>query len=422
MKSKPENHKGGRTVTPFRTFAAFLGVAALLVAPFALVHAYVATGAADGRIAAALQQTVGAPVRIAGASFGGSGLAMRQLQVFGATGDVAPWLEVGVLSTDVTTWDLLRGQTAPRAITLTNAALTLDFDADGRLRTSFGNPASTGSALPTVHIEGAKVVLHQEGRPPLIVSGVRGTVVGKDGGVELTGTAADPQWGDWDLQFTLDQSTNRLALTAKSAKVQATRSMLEGLPFVPAVVWQQVHADGEIAVDLTVRIDPARSTANYRVAVEPLAAAVGVTSVGLALDAVTGRLVIEDGGVQLRDVRARTADGTLECRADLDFRGAASRLQFDVSADRIDVQKLPAGWSIPKELLGHLSGRADLTLTIAADGKLQTTGDGQGVITDARLRIGDKEYKSTPVRLTLSATEGGFEFRKPTAEPHPVRP
>ena len=74
-------------------------------------------------------------------------------------------------------------------------------------------------------------------------------------------------------------------------------------------------------------------------------AGVTLTAIGLRADQAQGKVIIEDGVVQLRDVRGRTADGTMETSADLNFRATPSRMQFNVSAKRVNVQRLPSSWS-----------------------------------------------------------------------------
>jgi hypothetical protein len=126
---------------------------------------------------------------------------------------------------------------------------------------------------------------------------------------------------------------------------------------------------------------------------------------------VSGEIVVEDEVVYLRSGRGRALGGEIQASAELDFRGEPDRLQFLVRIDGLDVERLPASWSLPEQLRkfsGGLSGQAELVVTIQ-NAQVHTSGHGEGVITDAR----DAGLPADPVRLQLRTDGKGFHFTQP---------
>jgi hypothetical protein len=160
--------------------------------------------------------------------------------------------------------------------------------------------------------------------------------------------------------------------------------MLRDLPFVSPHVWEQFQADGESPVELTLRYDPAGPALHYRVALEPENTRLHVTAIDLHADRARGKVVIEDGVVTLTEVKGHTAEGTIQTNGILNFRSQPTRLQFDLTAQRLELRQLPHKWPLPPAVDGRLSGAADLVVTVV-NGKAHTTGDGKGEITEARL-------------------------------------
>ena len=162
--------------------------------------------------------------------------------------------EAGTVTMDVSVVDLLRG-VMPGEITLDHPTLTLRFDKEGGLLTRM--PASSGkdSSLPTIHIAEGQVTLHQEGRPEMVVRGVRADTRVDGERVTLTGVVSDPDWGEWSLEGSVDVPGGSLTATLKTDRVDVTRDKLLRLPVVPPTVWNEVDAQGRTSVEFTYRRD-----------------------------------------------------------------------------------------------------------------------------------------------------------------------
>src|SRR5262249_33462919 len=152
------------------------------------------------------------------------------------------------------------------------------------------------------------------------------------------------------------------------------------------------------------------SGARYRVALEPKETTVDVTSIKLHAEHASGKVIVEDRLVRLRDVKGRTADGDIVLpSADPDFREAPDHLRFDkLRVSQVALHKLPATWNIPKPFKGpmRLSGEAELRVQIQ-NGKAHTTGKGDGEVV-ARLFGAERTFK---VRLVADGER--FHFSTP---------
>src|SRR5262249_50933894 len=153
------------------------------------------------------------------------------------------------------------------------------FDRAGRLLTRF--PAGEGEAgpLPQIRIASGRVTLRQEGRPDLVVSGVRGDLRSDGARLVLTGTASDSDWGSWDIARSVGRRDGSSALTLKTPRLHLSPARLDALPFVPAAVGRQVQAEGDTPVELALRYDAAAAQVHYRIALEPADAQVRVAAI-----------------------------------------------------------------------------------------------------------------------------------------------
>jgi translocation and assembly module TamB len=365
-----------------------------------------------GLIASRLQAAYGGMVQVASADIsvlGESTLHDVQLFESGENSSASPWVVIEDVQADVSVWSLLGGEAMPRNVTLVGAVLSLRFDSAGRLVTRLPKLEGKGETLPTVRIEQGKLTLQQEGRPDLVIAGLRAT--GQTDGEELVlnGTAADPYWGDWDLRGTFHLRTGVSSVTLTTRRVHITQAMLDRLPFVPAKVWQQVQCEGDSPVELTVSYEPQNLKVHYRILLELEATKVDITSIDLHADQTHGKVVVEDEVVRLTDVQGRTADGVLQTSGLLDFRSPSYRLNFSVRAERLDLSKLPKSWHLPRQLNGRLAGDANLQVVIE-DGTPHPHGKGKGSITGAR--IGRIRVKK-PIELFMDADGEKFYFNSP---------
>jgi hypothetical protein len=209
--------------------------------------------------------------------------------------------------------------------------------------------------------------------------------------------------------LTLDRASNRAELHLKTARTLCTRAMLEGLPFVPAEVWRQVHAEGDSGAELTLRLG---TDVSYRIVLDAQSARIGVTALDVEATGVTGQAVIEDKQVHIHNGRGQVADGTIRIDGDMDFRGETTELRFKASVEGVEVRQLPTRWNIPDLIEGKLNGQANLAVSVGADGKLHTTGTGEGLIPNGHVKVGT-QVLSSAIRLNLTSSDQGFRFDTP---------
>jgi translocation and assembly module TamB len=360
-----------------------------------------------------LRHLLGANVEVGEANVGLTGdSSLQNVKVFepDAKPGAKPFLRIHKAHADVSALDLARGA-RPSQLTLRGAHLTLRVDRAGKLLTRLPEPKGDGGPLPQVRIEGARLTLEQEGRAPLELHGINAELSGGDDGPKLEGTIADRSWGDWKAGVTYATQTGALTLKLETSDAAVTQAKLEALPYVPAHVWEEVKAEGRTPVWLTVSTYAAKSDVHYRVELEPRDVKVRVTAIDLEAEQAHGKVVVEDGALTLRGVKGRAAGGRIATDAELDFRGEASKMHFDVHVRNVVLSKLPKSWKVPDKFDGKLTGRADLRLTVR-DGKVQTRGTGKGVIDDAQvLGFPAKE----PIELRLHADGKRFRFSSPTS-------
>src|SRR5204863_5730561 len=127
---------------------------------------------------------------------------------------------------------------------------------------------------------------------------------------------------------------------------------------VSPTVWAQFQAEGDSPVELTLSYDPQGPAVHYRVALDPEHTRLHVTAIDLPADQASGKVVIEDGVVHLTDVRGDTADGSIHNDGMLNFRSHPTKLHFDLTAERLDLRRLPHKWPLPPAVDGRLSGKA----------------------------------------------------------------
>ena len=377
---------------------------------------YVHSDHATARVAGRLEAALGAPVKVGGIRLGLRDSSVHQVDLYepGAETSGTPWLTARDVATDVGIGDLLRDEAIPRSLTLVGVEVRLRFDRAGRLVTRLPRPEHPEEALPDLRIEGGQLTLQQEGRPDMVVRGICGTLRATGDRRVLAGTVADPFWGDWTLDGSLaaDGRAGSTALKTKSS-IHVTQAMLNDLPFISPAVWKEVQADGNTPVAVTFEFNSPKDEFHYAVALEPQNTAVHVPAIELEADQAHGKVAIRDGTVLLQGVEGRAAGGQIRTDAELDFRGEADKLHFNVRVSGLEVQRLPQSWSMPP-VEGRLTGHADLQVTVA-NGRTQTDGEGEGVIEDARVAGQPAE----PIRLKLHPAGEGYRFAAVWPRPLP---
>jgi translocation and assembly module TamB len=386
----------------------------VLVAGVVLVVAarsYLASGAAAARVAAGLETQYGGPVQVGKVEIGLSSSTVQDLKLYeeGAEPGAEPWATFHDIQADVSLPSLASGAPHVRRLDVSGADLTLRFDKAGHLLNRLPKQKQTGVPLPDVRLRQGRITIDQVGRPPFVVGGVEAEVRSAEGRLVLTGTVHDERWGDWVVTGNVDPASGASTGTLKCAsRIHVTQPMLTDLPFVGASVWANVQAEGDTPVVFTLGYQPEKHAVHYRVELEPENTHVHVTSIVLTAEQARGKVIIEDAVVRLEKVQGKTANGTLATDAVLDFRSTPNRLTFTVSADGLELAKLPKRWRVPSQLAGRLTGHAELVVLIR-DGHVRTNGEGEGEITHARVM----GLPSRPIRLRLYSEGEGFHFGTP---------
>jgi hypothetical protein len=382
-------------------------IVVILLAALQVVRRYWLSGRASQAAAIRLEQAYGARVRVGPVDIGLHGSSVHDLRLYeeGAPPDAAPWAVIREADADLSLANLLRGEMTPRTLAFRDADVTLRFDKDGHLLTRLPRTKSGAQALPEIIVADSKLTLRQEGRPEWVLSGIALDVRREGDDLNAQGTIHDPTWGNWTLGAKLNPATTAAMASLKTPHAVVTQAMLSSLPFVPESVWREVHADGETSADITFVSLAHERGLRYRIVLQPEHTTVTVPSISLTAVDARGKVIIDNGLVQLRDVVGQAANGRLYVSGDLDFRGPQSRLAFKARSEGLRVEKLASNWGLPRQVEGRLFGQADLQITIKND-RAQTTGSGEGTIRDARIAGQSAE----PIRLKLGADGAGFHF------------
>jgi translocation and assembly module TamB len=373
-----------------------------------------------GKVADRLTQAYGDGVKIDKVDLGTQGSSVHGLKLYetgNESGDSpsVPWVEVDEINTDVTLWDAFRGIATVHRLTLKGASIHLHFDKDGRLLTRLPKNEGENAAVPAIHILNSQVTIQQDGRASMTITHINGDVHPESGGLAVTGKIEDPTWGAWTVNAYWNQQVGQGSARLTCPRTHLTQAKVEAIPFVPASVWREVNGlDGDTQVSLAFSTAAGDGKVHLLLNLEPIKMAVCIPSIDLGGELFGGTVVVKDGLVELRKLAAHTAGGELTTSGNLDFRdGKQIRLEFEIDAKGLDLVKLPAKWDLPRQITGNLStvGKAKLLLEIR-DGQLTTSGEGDAIITNARL-AGDPLTR--PIELKLRPMGKGFHFAQPTS-------
>jgi hypothetical protein len=235
-----------------------------------------------------------------------------------------------------------------------------------------------------VQFDRARVTLPQPDRPPLVASPVRGLLQGNEKGFTFQGAISDGYWGEWTVQAGLEGSIGAIHVDLRTSEAVVDPPRLAALPYVPKSVWKQVRASGRTAAHVQVGLFTSKPEVHYRVELAVKEAAVDVSSIDLHATGAAGNVIVEDSRVWLRKVTGHTAGGTITAGGDLDFRGPASLLTFDVDVNGLLLRQLPQKWELPAQIEGKVTGWARLDVTVG-DGAPLIDGAGTGRIDEVKL-------------------------------------
>ena len=308
-----------------------------------LARAYLSSQRITAQVASRLQAAYGAAVQLRQAEIGIRGSSLHHVQLFEskASAEDPPWLVIEKVQANIPLWDLIKRGALPSRLTLTGVAITLRFDKTGHLLTHI--PVSGGKLekVPDIKIEDGQITIQQEGHPEFTITGVRSDVHDVNQHLELAGRVADPTWGDWTVDGSLDRKTDAGSATLKTRDVHFTQAKLEQLPFIPDRVWRQVKVEGATAIDGTIRYDAAAERAHIQLTLEPRATQVYVPSIELHADHGKGKINVEDGIITVADLQAQAADGEIKATGRIDLEHTPPQLHFNVEASKLNLDKIP---------------------------------------------------------------------------------
>ena len=146
---------------------------------------YLTSKHATKQIADKLQGLLGVPVQIDQADVGiRDGSSLQGVQIFEAGNQPPdkPWLKVDKVEVDLTALDVVSGDSSPKRIVLSGAAIELRFNEDGHLLTGLPNIKPTpGQPFPELVLQGSQLTLAQEGRPPMVIKDLNAVARDHDG-------------------------------------------------------------------------------------------------------------------------------------------------------------------------------------------------------------------------------------------------
>ena len=318
----------------------------------------------------------------------------------------ASWAKIDRVEAKVPLLSLLGGTPKGESIGMQKVAVTLHFDRDNHLTTEIPQTTDPLPPLPPIEIAEGSLSLLQDGREPFQLSNLRGKAITKDGKMRFEGLVEDPVWGKWNVAIDYDPEKQTKELRLQTAGVTVTQAMLTGLPFVSPGVWTHVECSGETTADISLRLPAQKAKLQYRIELVPRHTAVHISSVELDAKEAGGTVIIDNGLVSLKNVRGDAANGHISTDATLDFRQPEYVHHFAVGVQALELQLLPPRWKIPTTLRGLLSGNADLTVRVDG-GKVETRGNGEGVIERARMAMLPLPGS---IRIKLIADATGFHF------------
>jgi hypothetical protein len=368
-----------------RTLIISLGLIALVVTASALaLRLYLRSQRVVHQVTTQLETFYGGPVQVGEVDIGLKSTTLKNLAFYEERNPDkgAPWLKIGMLTADVSFWDLVSGSEIPTQITVEGAVLILRFDRSGSLLTCFPAQATPTAgteaavvkpaAYPAIEIKQAEIVFRKEGLPDLIAKNVNAKFGNAETHWGLTGTAENVELGKLILKGSLDKESSHATIRANTAvKVHVNEPLLQRLPFISAQVWDELQIeDGQTTAELTVAYDVDKRDLRYRAALAPENIKLFIPAVQLSAQKVGGMVFIDDDLVQLRDIKGQSLGGDIHTDADLDFRGAVGKLRFSrIKVENVNLGEVPEMWNIPSVIRetvsnGKLFGTASLEVGV----------------------------------------------------------
>jgi translocation and assembly module TamB len=323
------------------------------------------------------------------------------------------WARFERVSTDLSLGGLISGRFSPSRIDLYSPQLAFRLDRDGHALTQLPLKAGGGSALPVVTFDDAQVTFHQEGRPEMVISGVKGQLTPEIEGARLAASTDDPTWGHWTAQGHMDGGLRTGQVVLSGSHVAANLNKVARIPYVPEEVWKHVVPDGPVDVALSLALVAGKpSSLQVRTTVGFQNTVMDLPTLGLHTTAATGQIVVEDGVVRLEKLSGQALGGTVSSDGTLDF--SRSPLRFDIALDlqQIDVSQTPSSWQLQEiAATGRLTGKARLVVVMNPNGADLTGSSGEAVLEGGTVQ-------GIPVKsLRLTMRADGNDLQYDTSQP-----
>jgi uncharacterized protein involved in outer membrane biogenesis len=390
------------------------GVVAVVVLARVGLGLYLSSAAGKAMVARKIGHQIGMPVEVTQVRVGmvTSSVGLKVFDPAAPEPSKAEVFAVEQTTADVSLVNLATGHIDPKKVDLRGANLTLHVSADGKVLTTLPKtPAGGGGgALPAITVTDGRLTIRQDGRPEFALQNLNLSVEPAGDRVKLAGTVDDPLWSKWTLTGDVAREGKTGSVELAAADAPLTMDRLGSIPFVPPSVWRHVRPDGRGAVSVRLWVDSAGEP-RYAAEVKPNAAALTLPDADVTLQHVTGTATVSASKVTLAGARAELAGGVVTADGECDFGPEPTVAHVVVSADKLDIRKLPAEWKLPKEFEGKLKGKADLTLRVYADGRIEPDGGGEGVITE--VKFADIPADDIPIHLRKAGNQ--YEFRQPKA-------
>jgi hypothetical protein len=390
------------------------GVLALIILVRVGVGIYLATPAGKSMVARQIASRIGMPVEVQSVRVGlvTSSIGMRVFDPAVSDTAKSQVLAIEDASADVSLFGILRGAFAPDEVSLRGVNLTLHVSADGEVITTLpktSGDAGSGMATPAINLTGGQITVRQDGRPEFALHNLNlRSETTPDGGAKLSGTIDDPLWSKWTVAGEISGTSSSGWVELATPDGPLTMDRLSSIPFVPPAVWENVRPNGRGALKLRVWKNSG-SEVEYSVDITPAAADLTLPPASVTVHKLTGLIRVTGAKVTLVGTKAELAGGTIAVDGDLDFGGDPTTMNLKVSAEGLDIRKLPSEWKLPKDFAGKLKGRAELALKIHDDGRIEPEGGGEGVITDVRVL----DFPADDIPIYLRKRGSRYEFEQP---------
>jgi len=317
-------------------------------------------------------------------SAGVTGLVMHE----GKSPSSPVWARSELVSTDLSIGGLLRGRFIPGRILLRTVAVTHRIDADNHSLTHPPFRHDSRNTLPEVIGEDARLTLRQVGRPEMVVTRISASLGHDRDGPSFRADSDDPTWGPASVLGGIGSSFESVHLRLDASRLIADPSKYPRIPFVAPAIWDHFRPTGPIRVVVDYDRPEGRAGPHQvRTRVEYLGASLGLPSLRLVADRVTGRMDVESKVVRLSGIEGRIAGGDVSVTGILDFAAEPDRFALNVGLGRVDLAALPEFWQVRTVgIVGRLTGSARLLLVLDKLGLDLTGSTGSGAIDRAALR------------------------------------